>query len=218
MMENKQLEKEALVTVEQINTLSVKDNDGNTLATKLLQGNKELQAKVHETFDPICDKAHKTWKEAVAQRDKFLKPLQDAERTVKSKISAFIMDQQRIAREAQDKLDAARRKEEEKQRAALEAKAVKAEEKGNIEKAEELREKKEGVFIPGAVVESTVEKVEGQTSRTTYDFEIIDETLIPRKYLIVDDKKIRQMVKTFGKEASIPGVRIYPKVVVSIRT
>ena len=217
-MESKELEKSALVTVEKITSLVVKDNEGNAIATELLQSNKALQAKVHDTFDPICDKAHKSWKEAVSQRDKFLKPLQDAERTVKNKISAFIMEQQRIAREAQDKLDAARRKEEEKQRAALEAKALKAEEKGNTEKAEELREKKEEVFIPAAIVQNTVEKVNGQTSRTTYDFEIVDETLIPRKYLIVDDKKIRQMVKTFGKEASIPGVRIYPKVVVSIRT
>lgn len=217
-MESKELEKSALVTVEKITSLVVKDNEGNALATELLQSNKALQAKVHDTFDPICDKAHKTWKEAVAQRDKFLKPLQDAERVVKNKIGSFLLERQRAEKAEQDRLDEIRRKEEEKQRAALEAKAVKAEGKGNIEKAEELREKKEEVFVPGAVVESTVEKVNGQTSRTTYDFEIIDETLIPRKYLIVDDKKIRQMVKTFGKEASIPGVRIYPKVVVSIRT
>jgi len=210
------LSKTALIMVEKINNIAVQNNEDNALATKLLQDNKSLQKQVHDAFDPICDKAHKAWKEAVAQRDKFLTPLTAAEKNIKTKISAFIMERQRIEQEAQRKLDEARKKEEEKQRAALEAKAQKAEKKGDAEKAEELRQKKEEVFIPAAMVESTVEKVKGQSARMAYDFRIVNINAIPRKFLVPDEKKIRQMITTFGKDADIPGVEIFSKVIVSI--
>lgn len=216
-MKNKQLEQSAVATVEKINALTVRNNDENALATQLLKDNKNLQKEVHDTFDPICDKAHKAWKEAVAQRDKFLSPLVAAERQVKQKISDFLLAERRKQEEEQRKLDEARRREEEKERAKLEARAQKAEAKGNEEKAEELRQKKEEVFIPAAIVESTVEKVNGQSSRIDYDFRIVDEKLIPREYLVVDEKRIRQTIKTFGKDAKIPGIEIFSKVVVSIR-
>lgn len=56
-------------------------------------------------------------------------------------------------------------------------------------------------------------KVKGITKRWT--FEITDESLVPREYLMVDEKKIREVV-TAGSR-SIPGIRIFQQESLTIR-
>ncbi len=53
-----------------------------------------------------------------------------------------------------------------------------------------------------------------QTKRWT--FEIVDQEKVPRDYLMVDNEKIRKAVQ--GGIRSIPGVKIFEKVVTSFRT
>jgi ribosomal protein S2 len=45
---------------------------------------------------------------------------------------------------------------------------------------------------------------------TRLTFEVTDESKVPREYLIVDDRKIRQAIKE-NKKVKIDGVRIYEK-------
>ena len=45
---------------------------------------------------------------------------------------------------------------------------------------------------------------------TRLTFEIIDESKVPREYLIVDDRKIRQAIRE-NKKVKIDGVRIFEK-------
>lgn len=60
-------------------------------------------------------------------------------------------------------------------------------------------------LIKGSLVEEDI-KIKGL--RTTVDFEIVDESLIPREYLMVDIMKIRRDAK-LGVE--IPGVKLFKK-------
>jgi hypothetical protein len=49
------------------------------------------------------------------------------------------------------------------------------------------------------------------STRKEWDFEIVDEDAIPRKYLIVDEKMLRGLAKAEKEKAEVPGVRFFSK-------
>ena len=67
-----------------------------------------------------------------------------------------------------------------------------------------------------AEVNAIVPKVEGQVSRANWKFEITDATLLPRDYLMPDEKTIGAMVRARKGETVIPGVRVYPDFKVTV--
>jgi colicin import membrane protein len=111
----------------------VNDDETNEAAAELLLGIKDLQKKVNETFDPIKKKAHETWRGICDEQAKHLKPLTDAEATLKAKIGAFHVEKQRQIEEAR------RIHEEEIRRAEKEAReAAEAQLERDIEAAEQV--------------------------------------------------------------------------------
>ena len=69
----------------------------------------------------------------------------------------------------------------------------------------------EPVFVPPPIVEKTVPKIAGQTMREDWDFEIINEALIPREYLMLDLVAIRAAVKSQKNRTNIAGIRVIKK-------
>lgn len=51
--------------------------------------------------------------------------------------------------------------------------------------------------------------------RTEWDFEITDESQVPREYLMVDESKIRRVVRAGIR--NIPGVRVYERQTLAVR-
>ncbi len=80
-----------------------------------------------------------------------------------------------------------------------------------INEVETLATKTISVGEVGPVAEAT--KVKGITKR--WVFEVTDAHLVPREYLVVDEKKIREAVSTGTR--LIPGVRIYQESGLTIR-
>jgi hypothetical protein len=136
--------------------------------------------------------------------DLFRKPasiLEQAELTVKRSMLAYTTEQERIQKAEQARLDEIARKEREK----LEAQAAKAQAAGKVEKAEAIMEKAQVVAAP--VVEPTVAKTAGISYRTVWEFEIVDETAIPREWLVPDQKAIGGAIRSTQGKISIPGVK-----------
>lgn len=52
-------------------------------------------------------------------------------------------------------------------------------------------------------------KEEGVSYRTEFDFQVFDENIIPREYLILDEKKVKKLVKDGLK--NVPGLRIFAR-------
>jgi len=50
-------------------------------------------------------------------------------------------------------------------------------------------------------------KADGVNLRDNWTFEIVDESLIPREYLIPDEVKIRKVVVALKDKTNIPGVK-----------
>lgn len=153
-----------------------------------------------------------------AVMDLFRKPLDmlsEAERIIKKGLLTYQQEQETLRREQEKKLTEQARKEEERKRKALEERARKAEEKGNLEKAEELREKKEEVFVPAPVVPNQVEKIRGVTTKKIWKFRIVDANLIPREYLIPNEKMLGDIARATKDTLKIPGIGFYSEEVIA---
>jgi len=140
--------------------------------------------------------------------DWFRKPLDglaEIERKLKAKIMDYDNRQRAIVAAEEARLRELARKEEEKQRLALEKKAEKAEAKGNIEKAEELRETAAAVQVIAPVLAAPKSTM---SYRTDYIFEITDKALVPDKYKIVDETLVGKIVRAEKELCNIPGIKV----------
>lgn len=140
-------------------------------------------------------------------------------------VTAYIREQERIAREKYEK---EKREEEERQRKIaeekkrLEEEAKKASDEEEKKRLQEEMKKKEEEAKEVKPVE--VEQPESQTrtkeglmsTRKNWTFKIVNEKLIPAKYWIIDEKAIRKDIVQ-GGEREIPGVDIYQEINTSYR-
>ena len=176
---------------------------------KEIKGAQKRLDALRKSFTSPLDQA----KSAIM--DFFRKPeekLKQAESVLKRAMDGYYQEQERIAREAQARLDEEARKQREK----LEAQAAKARESGKVEKANILETKAALVDAPVVVPQQV--QMAGQSVRKDWDFQIVDASLIPREYLMPDEMKIRKMVKAFKEDAKIPGVKVFSKNIISSRS
>ena len=130
-----QTEQKALSIPDQAKALTVASNEDYTQGETLLSSCKQLETEIHAAFDPIVEKAHLAHKEAVAQRAKYLNPIEEGRKILKQKMIAFQQEQERIRREEQARLEAEAQKRAEDEALAL---ASQAEAEGNTEMAEAI--------------------------------------------------------------------------------
>lgn len=62
-----------------------------------------------------------------------------------------------------------------------------------------------------------ITKLDGVSVGGGWDFEIIDESKLERKYLVPDKKAIRKVVEGLGDRARIKGVKVIPRKTVSAK-
>ena len=183
------LKKDANNAVVEAKSMSVINNHTNEQATNFIKALKNLQKEIKSELRPAIEKAHELHRHLTSQEKRLLAPLQDAEQLVKSKVSKFLFDQEKIRKEAQQK---------------------------EVEMAD-AHEERTGEFVPAPIVESKVNKQEGVSTKVNWKFEVTMPHLIPREYLTPDDKLIGGYVRAMKDKACIPGVRILSENTVSVR-
>ncbi len=196
-------DKQELITIgDKTLSLKVIDNETYLQAGEIFNRITAWEKKTKARWDILCDKANAAHKALTAARAEELakvKPLKDH---INSQQTLYNIEQEGIRRKKEEILrqEALKREEEERLQAALQA-----EKEGNKAEAEAILE--EPVFIPVPIVEKTVPKVAGQTMTESWDFEIINESLIPRQYLIPNLIAIRATVRSLKSKTNIPGVQ-----------
>jgi len=201
------IETEISTFVEENNPIAVNNNDDLSRATACIKGIKNMQAKVKESFDPIVEAAHKSHKEAINQREKYLMPLQLLEKKFKDAILVFSKkmeaEQAQRIKEANERM--AKEAEEKKQKLLAEAK-----ETTDAWDKEELQEKAQAIVpvtcdAPGKAIEQ-----EGLSIRKTWKWEVEDENLVPRGFLTINESALNSACKQEAwRIAGIPGVRFF---------
>jgi hypothetical protein len=216
LVETNEVETKALTIVDQAKAVKVTDGESYAAAGGLWKQIGDMIKEVKDTFDPICDAAHKTHKAAVEKRSKFLDPLTTVQKSVKALMSAYDAEQERIRKAEQDRLAAIARKAEE-DRLLAEASAVEAEARANGATKEEAAQQADAViaepiYVPPIIVAKATPKLAGgPVFQTRWDFEVVNESLIPRQFLSVDLVKIRQIVTAMKGQTNIPGVRAFER-------
>lgn len=97
--------------------------------------------------------------------------------------------------------------EQENIRCKKEEELRKEQQKQYEEKIKEAEENKQVAPPPPMLVNIEFQKSEGISYRNEWNYEIVDKNIIPKEYLIIDDKKIKGVIKVGIKE--IPGLRIF---------
>ena len=200
----------ALTIPKEAKALRVVDVVTYARAGEVLVAVKELRRQIDAAFNPIIQKAHETHREALAQKKKAEAPLVEAEGIIKPQIAAYQAEQERIRRaeEARIRAELAKAEEEARLQAAIEAEA-----EGRKEEAEEILE--EPVQVAPVVLPKAMPKLEGVSTRKIWKYRIVDESKIPREYMMPDLAKIGGVARSLGDKARIPGVEIYPEAIVA---
>jgi hypothetical protein len=209
------IETEISTFVEENYPIVVNSNNDLTKATTCIKGIKSMCEKVKSSFDPIVDKAHKAHKEAIGQRDKYLKPLLELEKRFKDAILVFNRkmeeEQKERIRLANERM--AKEAEEKKQNLLEEAKKT-----DDAWEKEELNEKAQAIAPVTCDASNKAIESEGMSIRKTWKARVIDINLIPREYLIIEANMsaLNQHARN-NREVSIEGVEFYEDSSVSTR-
>jgi hypothetical protein len=193
--------------------LAVDSPDSLELAGTGLREIKTVRQQIKALFDQPVGLAHKAHKAMVAARNTLDSGPAMAEAMLKRKVATYQAEEERKRRAEEDRLrELARVEAEERQL----AEAVAAEAAGNTEEAAEIIA--EPIAAPVVVVAPAVPKLAGVSTRETWKYRIVDESKIPRDYMMPDDKKIGAYARSMKSKASMPGVEFYSDSVISARS
>lgn len=192
----------------------VNDNDSLREANKFYQGCKSVIETIHKHMDPIRDSNYKSWKESIKLIQKLEEAPFQAMKTVKPKMIAYKEKVQEEIRkkekEAQDKIDAEKKKAEDLLEKAAEQETAgdKEEADETLEEAEAMEEKaKESTMKMKDIPEAA--KTPGMTMRKIPKWRIIKLADIPRDYMKIDEVKIGAVVRAAKGQIKIPGIEVY---------
>lgn len=185
--------------------LIIEDEEGLRRATDMLGWIATLKRQVEERrqffVKPLNDQVRRVndfFKE-------MLRPLETADRILREKVLAYRQEQERKRREEEARL----RKMLEKEQKKLEREAAK-----------QGLPAPPPIPTPTASVAPQPKTVEGSlgavSAKLVWDFEIEDETKIPREFLMVNEKAIRAAIKAGVRR--IPGVRIFQREELAVRS
>lgn len=201
----------------QVNALTIKNQESYEGAAELLRTVKALSKKLEDTRKSITSPLDVAKK---AVMDLFRAPsdvLETAEKKIKASMISYANEQERIRQEQEAKLRRDADEKARKERERLGARAEKAEASGKEDKAEELREQAAQVQAVAPVLASTVDKPQGISMKKNWKARIIDEKLIPRQFLCVDEKKLDQIAKATKGSMEVAGVEFYSEDVLASR-
>ena len=184
-----EIEKSIVSINQAVSSITISNTSEMENAVSLVKRVKEERVKLDE------EKAFhiKPLKEHIKKLEAELKPkydiLEKIEGILKGKMVVYTVEQDNIRKEQEEKLRIEQQKKYEKE----------------VKKAE-----KKDVPPPPPPAPIVVEKpkIAGFSMREIWDFEIVDVNLIPKDYLVPDEKKIRKVISA---GVTIPGVKSFKK-------
>ena len=202
----------ALSVPDQARQITVNDMDSYRRAGEVIVYIKAVRKRIVDTFRPIKQKIDEAKREVLSQERAADLPLMEAENYLSPQIIAYDREQERIRREEEARLREIARKAEEDRRMQ---EALDAEAQGETETAEAIIN--EPAYVPPVVVAKTLPKVAGMSIRENWTFRVVNQALVPREYLKLDEVKIGGVVRSLKGSTRIPGIEAYAEQTVAGR-
>lgn len=188
-------------SLEAVKSLVVQDQESAARCIDIAAGAKKAAKAIDTALKAAIQEPEGRIKDAKSFAKMFTDRAAVIESEAKGKVAAWQASERiRIQREEAEKRRIAEELNRKLQEEAIEAGMAEAE-------AKQIK-----VDIPTAPATPPVLRTEGGAKSTTamvWTFDILDANAIPREYLCVDEKKIRDAIKVGTRE--IPGVNIYQK-------
>jgi len=217
------VEERGLAIYQHAGEMAVADQPSYDFAATFLTEVKTKIREVESAMEPQCKAAYDSWQIALSQKKLYLKPFQAAEAEIKGKMSQYQLEQRRIQEEAERRAMEEAERQAEKERQALLKKAARTKDE---DKAEELREQAEMVFVPAVVTDHSVGKVDGISAADTVEVEVMDIKALlgwlavgpmdPSMVVTVKTAPLKQYLKMVG-ETKIPGCKVTKGVRISAK-
>jgi exonuclease VII large subunit len=186
----------AITTPEQL-------EDANGCLIKIKEKIKELDEDRKDLTRPIDGLKKKIMDKYKPWLDK----LDQAKGVLTKAIMAYTDEQEKKRRELQDKLQREADEKARKEQERLQARADKWEEKGNTDKAEALREKADEVVPDAVPVVLTMPTPKGLSYRDNWKAVVVDINMVPREYMIPDQKALDKIMQATKGTVKIPGIK-----------
>lgn len=183
-------------------------------AKALLDDLGAMKQQIAGFFAPHKANAHKAHKMLCDDENRFLKPLDLAERQIRSASSVYLLAEQRKADAERQRLEAeARAKEEARRKAeaeALEAEAKRLAKRGKTEEVQVLREEAKAKLAEPVFVHveapPTPALPKGMSQTVRWGYRVVDFSKVPDEYKIENDAMLKRVAAAMKDRLSIPGI------------
>jgi hypothetical protein len=181
-------------------------------AADFLKTLKAAQRNVADFFAPMKAKAHEAHKAITATETETMKPLVEAESYAKRKMLTYQTEQEAIRQAEQQRLQA----EADAQARAEQDRLLRlAESRKTPEKQAEYREAAAAVIAPVVQIASTTPVIAGQSIRKTWRARVVNQALVPREWLVVNEKALDAFARATSGGVAVAGVEMYQETTLS---
>jgi hypothetical protein len=215
--EAQQIGEQSLSLVQQAHVIRVVNNDTRTQAGEMGRIIAILDGEAKEKFEAIKKPLNEAKNKVMAWEHEVRDPLDAAKKYLSRQIGDFdrVQEEERQREERLLQAEARKQAEEAAKKAAEEQAiqdAIALEAAGDTQGAAAVLANPAPVpvYVPPVVVANTVQKVSGVSGTTNWKFRVTNAALIPREYMIPDEKAIGQVVRALRNKTAIPGIEVYP--------
>lgn len=215
------LEKDVNSIVEQSKNIVINNDEDLQIATDFTKNIKVGIKKVSDFFEPIKKSAYATWKGITAKESELLKPLEEAEKNIKSTMVKYID----LKRQEQLKKEAELRKQQEAERQKAIDEARQKEAEGKTDEAEQIIEEtiQKEEIDNSTVIMAEKPKADGMITKIDYEITVTDEKAVPN-YLNgiclrdINLSLIKKLVVQSKGQIQIDGIKVKETSNISIRS
>lgn len=194
---------------QRVAALTVTNDAENEAALNTVRDIKALKKSIEAYFAPMVESAHAAHKAMTKARGDATKPLDDMERAIKDKILPYATAKAEREREAAAAEQARLRAEADRARIEAEDAAMFGDETeaAVLEVQAHVLKHQAAAIVPG--------KPAG--TRDNWKWRVVDESLIPRSWMVPDVSRLDYEAKKKKGDASVPGVEFYNDPIVVVR-
>lgn len=209
------IKQEAALSVVDAQGLTVIDTNTYARAGEIVRGLKTLAKRITDYMADDITRAHQLHKSLTAKRTQAVAPIDAECARLAREMSIWSAEQQRRQREEEQRL--AREAKAREDALALEQAALMVEQ--GVSEADAMVMVEEAIAAPAPIVSlpPAAPKVDGISYRSEWRYQVTDADAIPREYLMVDEQKLRGVVRAMKGAARIPGVRTYEEKIPVVR-
>lgn len=207
-----ELEKEIPAIVAWAKALVIRTPGDYQEAAGKLMAIKGLAKKIADHYSPLKKSADAAKKAILDAEKKDALPLAEAEQIAKRVMTAYTEGERRRAEAERQRLQAEADERARREREALEKKSAAAVKPETKQKYQEAAAQ---VAAPVVNVAPAAPTVAGIVERKVWKARVVDPNLVPREYLIVNEKALDAIAKGLKEMAKIPGVEFFTETVMS---